>query len=73
MKVYEARILGLIIGLLFGGAFALYFDLIMFILAMIGTIQIFMKKQQILTGTFGGLLIGLAAGYFLRGLIVNRL
>lgn len=66
LKVYDSRILGLIIGVLFGGALNPLIDTVMALIGFIGVIEIFMKNQQILTGALGGFLIGLSSGYFLR-------
>jgi hypothetical protein len=66
MKVNDWRIIGLIIGLFYGGAFAPMLEFIMSMLLAIGVVQILLPKQQILTGVFGGILVGLATGYGIR-------
>lgn len=71
MSVWAYRIIGFLIGLMYGGAFANIFNLLVLLVGIIGVIQVFMKKNQILTGPFGGVLIGLTVGYFARGLIVK--
>jgi hypothetical protein len=71
MSVWAWRIIGFLIGLMYGGAFASMFELIVIFVGIIGIVQLFMKKNQILTGPFGGVLIGLATGYFARGLFVK--
>lgn len=71
MSVWAWRIIGFFIGLMYGGAFANDFKFLAVLVGIIGVIQVFMKKNQILTGPFGGVLIGLTTGYFARGLIVK--
>jgi hypothetical protein len=73
MRVYEARIFGFMAGLLFSGVFPLYFEVSALTVALTAIIEIFMRKEQILTGTFGGLLTELVAGYFLREFITPML
>lgn len=69
MRVHDARILGFLAGLVLGGFFAPYIEVIVLMIAAIGVIQIF-TKRQILKGPLGGLLVGIAAGYFLRELMM---
>ena len=69
MRVRDASILGLIAGLLLGGVLSSYIQIIIVIVGLCGVIQLITRKQ-VLTGPFGGFLVGIAAGYFLRGLIM---
>jgi len=65
MRVRDATIVGFIGGLLLGGIFAQFMEVIIVLVGLCGVIQVITKKQ-ILTGPIGGFLVGLAAGYFLR-------
>lgn len=69
MRVHDARILGFLAGLALGGFFAPYIQVIVLMVAAIGVIQIF-TKRSILKGPSGGFLVGIAAGYFLRELMI---
>ena len=69
MRVRDATILGFFVGLVLGGFFATYIEVILMAVGLAGVIQVFTRKQ-VLTGPLGGFLIGITSGYFARELVI---
>jgi LytS/YehU family sensor histidine kinase len=69
MRVYTAKIVGFLIGLLFGGTFASQIEILGLFIGIITVIEIFRVKGQLLKGPWAGFVFGILAGYFLHDLI----
>ncbi len=69
MRVYTAKIMGFIAGLMFGGTFVTEIEVLGLVVGLVTIVEIFRVKGQIMKGPWAGLIFGILAGYFLHNLI----